>query len=150
MGGGHVRRIGLTALGLVAGGLAQPTAHAGKDQLTLDDPQAIVNGVEVGTCGYPTAVGIGWSETEVRCSAVLVAPDVILTAAHCLDGFADPETAHFGEDFANPARVVPIQSCQIHPSWDGENPDVEEFYALRELKLYEVSVVTIGARLWCG
>ena len=32
-----------------------------------------------------------------------------------------------------------------NPDDDGENPDVEEFYALRELKLYEVSVVTIGA-----
>ena len=54
----------------------------GGDEL-LPPPSEIVNGTDVGTCGYASVGGYGYDAFSLACTVVLVAPDVILTAAHC-------------------------------------------------------------------
>ena len=87
--------------------------------------QAIVNGMEVETCGYASAGSYGdpaYSDA-MACSLVLVAPDVVLTAAHCLAA-AVPEEVRFGESFDQPERMVPVNFCLAHPEYDGFWADI--------------------------
>src|SRR3954452_21172663 len=63
--------------------------------------------------GDPAVVNVA------NCSAVLVAPRVLLTAAHCVDG-ADPAglEAFFGNDRNGPGNRTPIIDARLHPGWD--------------------------------
>lgn len=88
---------------LLLSGLVQP-----------GDPQPIVGGTEVGVCDFPASVFIG-SWGGFHCTASLVHPRVIITAAHCIGGI---EMIGFGEDVGNPAITVATESCTAHPDYD--------------------------------
>lgn len=102
---------------------SQP-AHADPDAATLADaakpgPSAIFNGSDASECAFPSAVGmlIGG---EIFCTGTLIHPQVILFAAHCMDTSQQgviPEAIMFGEDADDPARVIPVDTCQLHPDW---------------------------------
>jgi hypothetical protein len=102
--------------------LVRATADGGKDQVVLLYAQTVVNG-------------------QVRsrsCSATLIAPRVLLTAAHCLkDAWGNQVFAYWGSDFAadfsmltplgqtlvppppgQPSLWAQADSYEVHPNWD--------------------------------
>lgn len=93
----------------VFNGTAEPTAAC------LTPGQILA----VGALAEPNGAGY-----ENFCTATLIAPDVVLTAAHCLlDGWGatrDPSTVFFlvGQDVATPDHVFSIQELHAHPGYD--------------------------------
>src|SRR3954468_20025609 len=72
---------------------------------------AVSNGVL--DVGDPAVVSVS------NCSAVLVAPRVLLTAAHCVEGsdLAGLQ-AFFGNDRSGAGVHTPILDGRLHPDWD--------------------------------
>jgi hypothetical protein len=52
------------------------------------------------------------------CSAVVVAPDAVLTAAHCVTG-ASEHRVHFRDDNGRPVLIVP-KAKAVHPGYDAK------------------------------
>ena len=77
-------------------------------------PQHIVGGTDCTTCEFPASVWIG-SAGGFNCTASLVHPRVLITAAHCLGGISQ---AGFGETAWSPAMTVAVERCQGHSWYD--------------------------------
>lgn len=75
----------------------------------------ISGGTEAEPCQWPTTVAIRPTPGTL-CSATLVHPRVLVTAAHCV---GEPPEARFGETSAGPARTVPIAWCVRNPGYLG-------------------------------
>lgn len=58
------------------------------------------------------------SSSGGMCSAVVVAPDVVLTAAHCVTGASD-HRVHFRGDDGAPVLLVPNAKA-VHPGYDAK------------------------------
>jgi len=52
------------------------------------------------------------------CSAVVVAPDVVLTAAHCVTGAAE-HRVHFRDEAGQPVLIAPAAKA-VHPAYDAK------------------------------
>jgi len=52
------------------------------------------------------------------CSAVVVAPDVVLTAAHCVTGAAE-HRVHFRDEAGEPVLITPSAKA-VHPGYDAK------------------------------
>ena len=52
------------------------------------------------------------------CSAVVVAPDVVLTAAHCVTGAAE-HRVHFRDEAGEPVLIVPAAKA-VHPGYNAK------------------------------
>ncbi len=59
---------------------------------------------------------------QIYCTAVVVAPRVLLTAGHCLAGPA-PESAFFGASLADGGTQVAVIDVAVHPQFDGATLD---------------------------
>lgn len=70
------------------------------------------------TAGEYSYVGFALLESTFG-SGVMIAPDVVLTAAHVVESF-EPGSSVFGTSFDDPAleHVVSIASGIVHPLWD--------------------------------
>ena len=117
--------------------------------LALAQDAKIINGEDASWDDYPMAGGMildayidmgSWGSGQVRtfaCSSTLIAPDVVLLAAHCVDpdsytyGYGDmtdidirwsrkPDlSAHDGSKIAQwPDDAVPAWDWTVHPEWD--------------------------------
>lgn len=75
----------------------------------------IFGGEPAQTCQLPTTAAIR-PGGGVLCSATLIHPQVIVTAAHCL---GMPTSVRFGETSADPARQIPINWCIANPDYMG-------------------------------
>jgi hypothetical protein len=105
-----------------------PTAPAG------EPPQNIFGGDRAAPCAWPTVVGLAIQNGDSSgfCSGTLVAPDIVIYAAHCSANIA---SIGFGEDVralfyganvpgggaGTPQRTVRPAYCRVHPLYDG-NP----------------------------
>ncbi|MCH9680986.1 MAG: trypsin-like serine protease [Deltaproteobacteria bacterium] len=107
-------------------GLLSITGFAGADQLVEPtEPMQVAGGVEVGTCGWPTAVALRGGG-QPFCTGTVVHPRVVMLAAHCIDpqfGWGAPDTIGFGEDGFNPIADIPTSFCEWHPGWDQGNTE---------------------------
>jgi len=71
--------------------------------------QPIVGGYAVQSCQGADTVSIG------NCGATLIHSQVLVTAAHCLNG--EPQVASFGDSLTNSQLAVPIARCVAHPDY---------------------------------
>ncbi|MEC8382683.1 MAG: trypsin-like serine protease [Myxococcota bacterium] len=104
-------------------------AHADDLSLTHVDPDPIINGVNATADDYPMAGGLlmdglisfsGFGDQPLHsfiCSSTLIAPDVVLTAAHCIDESA----LTFGFGTVENLEVRWSRQSDL-TSWDGSNP----------------------------
>lgn len=75
-------------------------------------PSPIVGGTEAGTCDFPADVYIG--NGGANCTASLIHPRVLVTAAHCLGGIG---MAGFGESSYSPELTIAVQGCEANPHY---------------------------------
>ena len=89
--------------------LSSSAAYAG----TLDSP--VVGGTPVPAGKYPDAVAV--LARDAMCSGTLIAPDVVLTAGHCIE--THPVEVIVGSvELARPGGVaIAVKSATAYPSW---------------------------------
>ena len=82
--------------------------------------QGIVGGEE--TTEWPEVVALVLGEGTILCTGTLIAPDVVLTAAHCGILGVPGDVAYFGSSIFEAGGVVEILAIENHPDYDEENP----------------------------
>lgn len=81
---------------------------------------AVSNAPLARPCQWPSVAAFRVGQT--KCSATLVHPRVIVTAAHCLEA-GDPGRVRFGEDFSPYARRFDVQQCTTNePYFETRSP----------------------------
>jgi trypsin len=142
----HVRAFGC----LVACGLVAACAASDDDQASFgESEQAIVRGQETDAFPQIMLLHVQRETTATRCTASLIAPRVVLTAAHCIGTRPVPGASYvyWGEGEAppwspfpeipapgEPSDIARVESFLVHPDYDpGVNyPDVAIVYLDRE------------------
>lgn len=104
---------------LALGSLA--AACASEPPPVLGTVAAPVVGGEV-TTGDPGVVALVTSTGRVFCTGTLVSPQVVLSAAHCLEeAGGDPAVAaFFGSDTQSVGIRIGVTMTRVHPGWTGQ------------------------------
>jgi len=148
-----MKNVTTLALSALTAGLWATGCGGGAAALDVDDASsvtsAIINGDQCDEATEPTAVAImidasvdfGQGEpfeiTQASCTGTLIAPDVVLLAAHCLDlstltfGFGEVQRADFYVSFEAdlsrfageqslpiPESAIPTAGQVVHPDFD--------------------------------
>lgn len=109
--------------------LVPSLAWAGSDAITSQrEPTAIYGGELAAACQWPTTVGLYGAQSQ--CTGALVHPEIVVTAAHCLEGGA-LTTVTLGEDIYAPRYELDIAQCTKHPNYELEYPDYADFMFCR-------------------
>lgn len=137
---------GLWLLALITACAVEPPTQARS--------QAIVGGDRTRPGAYP-ATGMIMDGDRLRCTGTLIAPDVVLTAAHCVTDKATYGDLGFTLDTDSAdgvSDVVPIRFRHPHPGYDRNSPDPIELaitddigIALLELPITAVAPERIEA-----
>ena len=79
------------------------------------EAEPIYGGGKVKPCGWPTTVALG------GCTGTLVHPELVIFAAHCMEGGGGPSKATFGDNENSPAFSVTTKGCKAHPKYPGSS-----------------------------
>lgn len=82
--------------------------------LAPSEPARIFEGNAALTCQFPTQAMLSFN----GCSATLVNPWIVVTAAHCVDDVDAPGDVGLGESFRAPARTLEVEYCRPNPAYD--------------------------------
>ncbi len=93
-----------------------PSAAQASDPGPKPDP-LISDGIEVGMCGWPTAVAV---QGGGLCTGTLVAPNLVAYAAHC--GAGGSKKVRFGETTFTGKSVTP-EFCMTNPGYSYQGND---------------------------
>ncbi len=74
----------------------------------------IAAGMPTTRCQWPTAAMLEFA----GCTATLVSPWMVITAAHCVDDVESPGAVLLGESIGSPQRSFPVEYCRRVPEWD--------------------------------
>ncbi|MCH9679874.1 MAG: S1 family peptidase [Deltaproteobacteria bacterium] len=134
----------LTSSVLYALALAGPTGLV--EHAAPTDPVPIVGGNEAMPCQWPAVVAMMEDdETPVLCSGSLVAPGVVMTAAHCVIPERPIVAVGFGEHGQTtgmPQRIVAVTDCVGNPDYyAGQGADVG--YCLLAQDVTDVPIVPL-------
>lgn len=101
------------------------------------DPSSIINGQEVGECGWPTTVAV--TGGGGLCTGTLVHPQVVIYAAHCGGG---SKTISFGANSGfDGDRILQGNSCETNPDYLGVSDQAHDWaYCLLKEPLYDIPV----------
>jgi hypothetical protein len=100
------------------------------------EPQPIYGGAKVKPCGWPTAVALG------GCTGTLVHPELVVFAAHCMEGGYGPSSATFGDNESSAAFEVPTTACKSNPKY-GSQPGQDVAYCKLVKPVTQVPIVPI-------
>lgn len=123
----------LPPLGLAALTFAFGLLFANEAAAVPNEPQHIVDGDPVPGCGWPNVVRLEDSSGSFVCTATLIHPSIIATAAHCLvPPASDPdapvaEVVAFGDGVGPSELVREIEFCQAHPDFDEFSNDNRDY-----------------------
>ena len=101
----------------------------------------IYGGTETEGCQFPTALMLN------GCSATLVSPHVIITAAHCMGDTDAPPDFRMGNVVNAPTQLIPVDYCRRNPLYDpnfnnGVNGQ-DIAYCVLETPLYDIPFTPI-------
>ncbi len=86
---------------------------------------AVVGGVEASPSIYPAVVQLEMGGEA--CDGTIIAPDTILTAAHCVDGLRPDQVSARGNSISH----RPMTAITRHPLWNGDLADGHDLAILR-------------------
>lgn len=122
---------GLIAVLGVASALGGCTGNVAEDE-SEKSRDAIVGGSEtldVPAAGYVAFAGtnsVGAFVVSTFCTGTLIAPDIVLTAAHCIDAAEKSSLdIHFGTGAVEDERVVRAKDVVVHPRYRVEHEQAE-------------------------
>lgn len=99
---------------MLFGTIARPSHASGPDP---EQAPRIFGGQEAKTCQWPTTALI--TAAGSLCSSVLIHPQLVVTAAHCIDVDDPPFDVKFGELHYSPQRKVEVDFCKRSPNYSG-------------------------------
>lgn len=91
-----------------------------QDRLLLPGAEGVVGGSVVTGDDWEDVAAVVFNNSYVGCTGTLIAPDLVLTAAHCADGITD--VILDTKDYAtNQGEAIAVSRIHVHPSYDGWN-----------------------------
>jgi len=138
------RQRGLFALAaLSAAQLVSSDMNAAAAAAAATPQQYIVNGVDpTSPARYPYLVSLGLSRSDHSCGATLIAPDILLSAAHCNGSIRWATLGMYDRDDHNEdhhgdggRQYVRIDETVTHPfyRWTSGNPDIDYDFLIIKL-----------------